>query len=63
MDQQIPKAEQIAQKLNGVVGVMNSPFTANDEIDVDSIQRYIEYYVKYGVAGFLVTAMASEVIN
>jgi dihydrodipicolinate synthase/N-acetylneuraminate lyase len=55
------KALQIAKKLNGVVGVMNTPFTPANEIDRDSIYRYIDYYIAHGVSAFLVTAMASEV--
>jgi len=55
------RAKQIAGKLKGVVGVMNTPFSAENKIDTQSIRRYIEHYIKNGVCGFLVTAMASEV--
>ena len=55
------KAKQIAAKLNGVVGVMNTPFTETDKIDRPSIKRYIDHYIKNNVCGFLLTAMASEV--
>jgi len=55
------KAKQIAAKLNGVVGVMNTPFSDTNTIDTHSIRRYIGYYLKNNVCGFLVTAMASEV--
>ncbi len=50
-----------AWKLNGIVGVMNTPFTDDNEIDFDSIKRYVNYVVECGGVGILVTAMAGEV--
>ncbi|MBN2152079.1 MAG: dihydrodipicolinate synthase family protein [Candidatus Lokiarchaeota archaeon] len=47
--------------LRGIVTVLNTPFTASDEIDVDALQRNVQGAIDAGVAGFLVPAMASEV--
>lgn len=47
--------------LNGIITVLNTPFTEKDEIDVPSLERNVRYAMASGVAGFLVPAMASEV--
>lgn len=47
--------------LNGVVAVINTPFTFDNEIDFDSISRYVENAIRNGASGFLVPAMAAEV--
>ncbi len=47
--------------LQGIVTVLNTPFSANGEIDFSALQKNIEYALNAGVAGFLVPAMASEV--
>ena len=47
--------------LNGVVAVINTPFTNDNKIDFDSISRYVENAIKSGASGFLVPAMAAEV--
>jgi 4-hydroxy-tetrahydrodipicolinate synthase len=47
--------------LNGVVAVINTPFTSEDKIDHDSIGRYVESAIEVGVSGFLVPAMAAEI--
>jgi 4-hydroxy-tetrahydrodipicolinate synthase len=49
------------KKLNGIIAVINTPFTENGEIDLQSVSNYVNYYVEAGVVGFLTTAMASEV--
>ena len=51
----------VAKKLNGIVGVMNTPFTYNNQIDVESIKRYVNYVVDCGGVGLLATAMAAEI--
>ena len=48
-------------KLNGIIGVINTPFTKDDLIDTKSISNFVNYYINAGVVGFLVPAMASEV--
>jgi len=47
--------------LNGVVAVLNTPFTQENQIDYDSITRYVENAIASAVFGFLVPAMAAEV--
>ena len=47
--------------LFGIVTVLNTPFTASDELDVDGLKQNVRRAMKAGVAGFLVPAMASEV--
>ena len=47
--------------IRGIITVLNTPFTADDEIDVESLIRNVNEAVNAGVAGFLVPAMASEV--
>src|SRR5271157_252796 len=47
--------------IRGIITVLNTPFTADDEIDTESLKRNINEAVHAGVAGFLVPAMASEV--
>lgn len=47
--------------LCGVVTVLNTPFTADDRVDIDSLVANVHTALDAGVAGFLVPAMASEV--
>jgi len=47
--------------LHGIVTVLNTPFTDNDEIDISSLKANVVYALRAGVAGFLVPALASEV--
>ena len=49
------------QRLNGIVTVLNTPFTAQNHIDLDSLSAHVVYALDAGVAGFLVPAQASEV--
>lgn len=46
--------------MNGIIGVINTPFTPQNNIDVDSLNRYVDHSLDCGVVGFLVTAMAAE---
>jgi len=48
-------------KLSGIVTVLNTPFSADNRIDTESLQRNIMNALDAGVVGFLVPAMASEV--
>jgi dihydrodipicolinate synthase/N-acetylneuraminate lyase len=47
--------------LHGIVTVLNTPFSANGEIDFSALKKNVRYALDAGVAGFLVPAMASEV--
>jgi 4-hydroxy-tetrahydrodipicolinate synthase len=47
--------------MHGIIGVMNTPFTVDDSIDVESLKRYVWHSLDCGVVGFLVTAMAAEI--
>jgi len=39
--------------LRGIVTVLNTPFTADDKIDIPALKRNAEEALKAGVAGFL----------
>lgn len=47
--------------MKGIVTVLNTPFTADNHIDLDSLSAHVAYALEAGVAGFLVPALASEV--
>lgn len=47
--------------LEGVVPIINTPFTDRDEIDIGSLERLIERGIKDGIVGYIVPAFASEV--
>ncbi|MCP4399127.1 MAG: dihydrodipicolinate synthase family protein [bacterium] len=47
--------------LKGIITVLNTPFTAHNRLDIDSLRRHVRYALHAGVAGFLVPAMAGEV--
>lgn len=47
--------------LRGIVTVLNTPFTACDELDTCALRRHVQVALEAGVAGFLAPAMASEV--
>ena len=47
--------------LPGIVTVLNTPFLADDSLDLDGLRTNVRYAIDVGVAGFLVPAMASEV--
>ncbi len=50
-----------AHRLQGIVTVLNTPFTEDDRVDPESLARNVEMAIEAGVSGFLVPAMASEV--
>lgn len=47
--------------LRGIVTVLNTPFNADDTLDLPGLAQNVENAIQAGVAGFLVPAMASEV--
>ena len=47
--------------LHGIVTVLNTPFTADNTIDLTALKKNVTEAVNAGVAGFLIPAMASEV--
>jgi len=47
--------------LRGIVTVLNTPFTAMNELDTDALRQHVRKALAAGVAGFLAPAMASEV--
>lgn len=47
--------------LFGIVTVLNTPFTEDDRLDIDSLQKNVREALEAGVQGFLVPALASEV--
>lgn len=47
--------------LFGIVTVLNTPFTEENELDIPGLKRHVDAAIRAGVAGFLVPAMASEV--
>jgi 4-hydroxy-tetrahydrodipicolinate synthase len=51
----------ILKQLQGIIGVVNTPFTEENRIDVKSLQRYAINSLNQGVVGFLISAMAAEV--
>lgn len=47
--------------MNGIIGVINTPFWDDNKIDINSLKRYVDHSIKCGVAGFLVLGLAAEV--
>jgi 4-hydroxy-tetrahydrodipicolinate synthase len=45
----------------GMMPAMNTPFTEDDSIDIDGLQKHIDYAIKAGICGFLIPVVASEV--
>jgi len=48
-------------ELRGIITVLNTPFTDDDQLDLPGLRRNVALALEAGVAGFLVPAMASEV--
>jgi len=48
-------------ELRGIVTVLNTPFTAANEVDAPALRRHVRLALEAGVAGFLVPGMAGEV--
>ncbi len=51
----------MCESLKGIIGVINTPFTFENKIDTDSLERYVEHSLKCEVAGFLALGLAAEV--
>ena len=47
--------------MDGIVTVLNTPFTEADVIDVDGLQRNVANALEAGVSGFLVGALVTWV--
>jgi len=54
------KISEIVNNLKGVIAVVNTPFTEDNQIDSESIKGYVKHAVESNVSGFLVPAMAAE---
>jgi 4-hydroxy-tetrahydrodipicolinate synthase len=46
--------------LRGIVPSLNTPFTAEDAVDLDSVRRLVDWTVEAGAAGMLILAVAGE---
>src|SRR5258708_13032142 len=46
--------------IRGIVPSLNTPFTADDAVDLDSVRRLVDWTVASGAAGMLVLAVAGE---
>jgi len=49
------------EKLNGIIGVINTPFSEDNLIDSDSLRNYVRHSIESGVTGFLALGMAAEI--
>ena len=47
--------------LFGMMPAMNTPFTEEDDIDLDGLQKHIDNAIHSGICGFLIPVVASEV--
>ena len=52
----------MSYKLEGVLPILHTPFSNNDEIDQDSLQREIYWAFDLGVQG-VCSAMVSEILR
>ena len=50
-----------ARQLDGIIAVPATPFTDDNQVDVDSLRRYARHALANGVVGFLAPAVAGEV--
>ncbi len=51
----------IKHQLKGIIAVVNTPFTTDNNIDEFGLRRYVQTALKDNVTGFLVNGMAAEV--
>ncbi|MCC5932327.1 MAG: dihydrodipicolinate synthase family protein [Cyclobacteriaceae bacterium] len=49
------------ESMKGIIGVINTPFTHNNDLDIESLHRYVEHSISCGVVGFLCLGMAAEI--
>lgn len=52
----------MAKTINGVIPVMVTPFTDDNKIDYDSLDRLIEWYIASGVDALFAVCQSSEMI-
>lgn len=52
---------ECVENIKGIIGVINTPFSEDDKIDVESLNRYVENSINNKVVGFLVLGLAAEV--
>jgi len=52
---------QCVENIKGIIGVINTPFTNENKIDTESLQKYVEHSLNCGVVGFLTLGLAAEV--
>ena len=45
----------------GMMPAMNTPFTEDDRVDLDGLQKHIDNAIEAGICGFLIPVVASEV--
>ncbi|MDZ7721786.1 MAG: dihydrodipicolinate synthase family protein [candidate division KSB1 bacterium] len=49
------------ESLKDIIGVINTPFTLENRVDTDSLERYVAHSLKCKVSGFLALGLAAEV--
>lgn len=52
---------EYVENIKGIIGVINTPFTSENKIDTESLQKYVEHSLNCGVVGFLTLGLAAEV--
>ena len=52
---------EYVENIKGIIGVINTPFTNENKIDTESLQKYVEHSLNCGVVGFLTLGLAAEV--
>jgi dihydrodipicolinate synthase/N-acetylneuraminate lyase len=55
--------ETTRKRLTGPIVPLNIPFTANDEIDYDNIQTYVDWLVTQGAPIVMLTYGSSEYVT
>ena len=58
-----PEVQDGVEGLDGVVISLNTPFTADDQIDFAAVERAVEWHLAAGAVGFLAPAQAGEVLS
>lgn len=49
------------ESLKDIIGVINTPFTLENRVDTDSLERYVAHSLKCKVSGSLALDLAAEV--
>lgn len=60
-DRSAPPVDACPVELRGIVPSLNTPFTADGAVDLESLGRLIDHLVEAGAAGALANAVAAEV--